>query len=110
MDDIRKAIQARHENIANTFEKGKKVPIGTITNGRKKVAEGVWVIAKRASGPIKPKVGMVGTIGRNKRRVRVTGVDASGTVSFEDLSDSKQKLTSVGSRVFDMDFSLEKEE
>lgn len=34
-------------SILNGFEKGKKLPIGTVTNGRKKVAEGKWVLVKK---------------------------------------------------------------
>ncbi len=47
MEEIRKAIQSRHlqieHNIYNMFKGGIAVPIGTVSMGRKKVAEGRWV-------------------------------------------------------------------
>ena len=46
-DEIKKANEDRIKAIADSFEKGKKLPIGTISGGRKKVAEGHWVAAPK---------------------------------------------------------------
>lgn len=65
MDDIMKSIHEHKLGVQNhidnhnaelrgedltTLQKGKKMPIGTVSNGRKKVAEGKWVDVKDSKG------------------------------------------------------------
>jgi len=41
-NQIKQHQQAIKRNIVSSFEKGRAVPVGTVSNGYKKVAEGKW--------------------------------------------------------------------
>jgi len=54
MDNIQKhrlAITQQIMSLGNDIEKGRKVPIGTVHNGLKKIAEGKWVPVKKDKKP-----------------------------------------------------------
>jgi len=58
---ITSKINERINNIAKSFtvdevEKGKNMPIGTVSNGRKKVAQGKWVMVKEDSKKKEAKI------------------------------------------------------
>lgn len=64
MDEIRKSIQERRAKQINQIQdqfgatnddlqKAREMPIGTISNGRKKVAKGKWVRVKKETDPKK---------------------------------------------------------
>lgn len=85
------------ENPDSDIEKGRKVPVGTVTNGRKKVAEGKWVDVKKEGSrkPAKVKYGEgpegVAKIGdKIKLRTKTGGVD--GIVYEVGNSGKKFKL------------------
>ena len=44
------SIHECQKSFENDLEKGKKMPIGTVSKGRKKVAEGKWVEIKDDKG------------------------------------------------------------
>jgi hypothetical protein len=64
MDEITKSIHdnkaLQKQHIADSFEKGKTKPIGTVTNGYKKVAEGKWVPVKKEENKVSSADGYKG--------------------------------------------------
>jgi len=80
MDEITKALHNRRmaisNKIADSFEKGKKVPVGTVTNGRRKVAEGKWVADSGTKEGLKEKHADRVTVMQGGKRVSLARKDA----------------------------------
>lgn len=107
MDEIRKALLDRRLSIADNISKGRKAdPIGTVRNGRKKIAEGKWVplseSRERGKGDagkkraIKAVKDLESAISVRQRAIDSRKNSVMGASHFkEEISEHKSKISEL---------------
>lgn len=114
-DELNEAYKELGLDFSNDLEKGKKVPIGTISNGRKKVAEGKWVNIKSGGKKSAKSDGAASAAGKRGMKVlndptahvndvkaaikdiknRIKDIKKTATGQSDKQLDEKQKLDNL---------------